>query len=158
MAARTDEWNYLKSSHIVAGLTRFRKAIASHTALIGRRHPVGLWRRAFRPALHASPLRACGVALVAAVLTRTALCVWLGRDFTRLGYGCTAILLMVGLAGVMTAAPWETVRQGSVVMRYVEKRRASAAARSGSDRARVSPPVLTHASSARPLSDGGRRR
>lgn len=124
MAAMTDDSrNYLEGSYVVAGLRRLMEAIRSKATSLSQHGLVGLWIRELAQALQAAPLRVCGVTLVVAVLTHAALCAVLNRELTPVGVGWRIALLLIGLAGLANAQDWNTVKQGSLVVKFLDRRR-----------------------------------
>ena len=77
--------------------------------------------RASRDALRTAPLRAGGIVVVTAVLMNL-LCLWLlGKSVDGWGSLVRIACLGLGVAGWSHAGHWAAVKQGSVVMRLVER-------------------------------------
>ena len=70
-----------------------------------------------------APLRAGGIVLVSTVVTN-ALCVWVFQKEVGLwGKIFGAALLCAGLAGGACSGDWETIREGSLFLRFLFPRR-----------------------------------
>jgi hypothetical protein len=115
--------DYLAGSWVVRFCRRAAASAAAWARRMALRSGLTPWSRALLAQWRAAPLRAGGVALIAAVMTHTALSVALGRQPTLGSLVLRAGLLLVGIAGAACGSSWDAVKQGSLVLRFLSRRR-----------------------------------
>ena len=109
--------NYLAGSAVLAWLQRHRAFVTSRITHAWRAVKDSLWARKCLRTLQASPLRVGGLIVMTAVVTNMGLLWVMGKVSTLLDFCLRGLLLALGLAGVMTASDWASVKQGSWVIR-----------------------------------------
>ena len=117
--------NYLAGSTVLAWLRRHRALVTSCITRAWRAVKDSPWARECLKTLETSPLRVGGLIVMTAVVTNIGLLWAMGSVSTLLGICLRGLLLALGLAGVLHAGDWATVKQGSWVIRTLTTPRAS---------------------------------
>ena len=112
---------WLAASIVGGRVRRCWRRIGKHGTALGHVIMNTTEMRAYRDALRTAPLRAGGIVVVVAVLMNL-LCLWLlGRGVDEWGILVRMACLGLGVIGWSHTGRWAAVKQGSVVIRFVER-------------------------------------
>ena len=114
----TQERDYLEGSLIFSFLRRFWGRIQLPLGRAWMRLRRSGWMSETIEGFRQSPLRAGGLVLIAAILTNLLLSWILGKEIPGFGWLFRGMLLLAGIAGLRCPGDWESIREGSALLRF----------------------------------------
>lgn len=111
--------DYLEGSLVIAWLRRAQGQTAGFLRKWADRVASCLQWKEVRAGWKEAPLKSLGILLISAVLANLLFALFLRLPVGRAGLFCRGILLVFGILSLRCPGDWESVREGSAVLRFL---------------------------------------